>query len=162
VCGFVRGRRGKRLDGGFAVQVEDGSLEDEAEQAGALEVDAVGGEAGGDIGVGALDCVAVVEVLDEEWIVLDDGGSVAGAVDVAVKVVEHRVRAAAFAGLLGVVRALVRFGRFAIEVLVAAHSPPPRCLDTMLLIRLQLRRGSDEVVTIPSGSGVRGWARVVR
>ncbi|HEV2618476.1 MAG TPA: hypothetical protein VGU23_00890 [Acidobacteriaceae bacterium] len=94
-CGGI-----ERFDSRLCVQVQDGSLEDEAEQAGALEVNAVGGEPGGDIAVGFLDGVAVFEVLDQEGIVLDDGGDVFGAVDVAVKAVEHGVSAAAGAILL--------------------------------------------------------------
>jgi hypothetical protein len=92
----------------------------------------IAGEAGGDVGESTLDCVVVVEGGDEEGIVLDDGRDVVGAVVVAHVLVVHGGGAAADAGFLGVMHALVRFGRFAVEVFVGVgHGvvlsvPPPR------------------------------------
>jgi hypothetical protein len=125
-------------------EVAQGVLEDESEQAGAFEVDAVAGQAGGDAEQGALDVVAGVEAIDEERIVLDDGHDDVVAVDVAHVLVLHGGGAAADAGLVGGVHALVRLGRLAHEVFIAGwHGVPPRGCRTMLLKRLRLRGGSD-------------------
>ncbi len=90
-------------------------MEDVADEAGALEVDAVGGEAGGGGGEGGLDGGAVVEVGDVEGLVFDDGRDGAVAVAEAHVVVVHGVGAAAAAVVVGV-HALVRDGGFAHEV----------------------------------------------
>ena len=131
---------------GCGGEVAQGVLQDEAEQAGAFEVDAVAGQARGDGQQGALDVVAGVEAVDEERIVLDDGHDDVVAVDVAHVLVLHGGGAAADAGLVGGVHALVRLGRLAHEVFVGGwHGVPPPgggC-RTMLLKRLRLPGGSD-------------------
>jgi hypothetical protein len=80
-------------DGGLVafvgVEVGGGDLKAVEEEAGALEIHAVAGQAGGDVGDGFLERGAVVEVLDEEWIVLDDGWNVVVAVLIADVFVVH-------------------------------------------------------------------------
>jgi hypothetical protein len=80
-------------------EVGGGDLEGVEEESCALEVDAVAGEACGDVGEGFLEGGAMVEVLDEEGFVLDDGGDVLAAVVVAHVVVVHGGGAAAGAVL---------------------------------------------------------------
>ena len=104
---------------GCGGEVAQGVLEDESEQAGAFEVHAVAGQARGDGEQGSLDVVAGVEAVDEEGVVLDDGHDDVVAVGVAHVLVLHGGGAAADAGLVGGVHALVRFGRLALEVSVA-------------------------------------------
>ena len=132
------GGSGRRLGCGAGVgwQVGGGDLEGLEEQAGALEIDVVAGQAGGDVGEGFLDGGAVVEAFDEEGVVLDDGGYVVGAVVVAHVLVVHGGGAAAGAVLVGFVHALVRLGWFAIEVCVGCwHVVPLPGVYVMLLIR---------------------------
>jgi hypothetical protein len=68
---------------------------------------------------GLLDGGVGVEIFDEEHVVLDHGGDVVGAVGVAHVVVLHGHGAAAGAVVFRLVHALVRFGWFALEILVA-------------------------------------------
>lgn len=89
-------------------EVGGGELEDVEEETGALEVDLVCGEAGGDVGESLLDGVAGAEVEDLEGVVLDDGRDGFGAVGVAEELVVHGAGAAAAAVLFEVVHALVR------------------------------------------------------
>ena len=49
-------------------EIAGGDLEGLEEECSTLEVDVVAGEAGGDLGEGALDGGAVVEVGDIEWV----------------------------------------------------------------------------------------------
>jgi hypothetical protein len=86
------------------------------EEGGSFEVDAVGGEAGGDGGEGGEDGVAGEQGFDEEGLVLDDGGDVFGAVVEAHELVVHGGGAAAVAVFVGLVQALVRLGGLAGEV----------------------------------------------
>jgi hypothetical protein len=111
---------------GGGVEVLQGTLQVVADEAGAAEVHAVGGEAGDDFEVGALDVVAGVEAVDEEGLIGDDGGDVVVVVGVAHVVVVHGDGAATDAGLVGKVEALMRLGWFALEVLVrVVHVVPP-------------------------------------
>jgi hypothetical protein len=105
--------------GGGVAEVARGGAEEGDEELGALEVDVVAGEAGGDVQKDLLDGGVGVEIVDEEHVVLDHGGDVVGAVGVAHVVVLHGHGAAAGAVVLGLVHALVRFGWFALEILVA-------------------------------------------
>jgi hypothetical protein len=115
---------GERRDGrrgGYAFvggEVESGDLDGLQEESGALEVHVVACEASGDLGDGVLDGRVVVEALDEEWVVLDDGGDVVVAVVIAHVLVVHGGGAASGSVFLGMVHALVRLGRFAVEILV--------------------------------------------
>ena len=96
----------------------------------------IAGEAGGDIGEGLLDGGLVVEALDEERVVLNDGGDVVGTVVVAHVLVVHGGGPAAGAVLLRGVYALVWFGWFAVEVFVGrCHAVPPPGVYVMSLIR---------------------------
>ena len=101
----------------------------------------VAGEAGGYVGEGFADGGVVVESLDEEGIVLDDGGDVVGAVVVAHVLVVHGGGAAAGSILLGGVHALVRFGWFAVEVFVGGWHVIPPGVYLMWLIRGWLQVG---------------------
>jgi len=98
----------------------------------------VAGEAVGDVAVGFLDGGVRVEVLDEEHVVLDDGGNLVGAVRVAHVLVVHGHGMAAGAVLLVVVHALVGLGRLAAEVLVAVgHNffSVTWCFVVMIMVR---------------------------
>ena len=124
-CEVVRWRRLGCVGCG-AGEVGGGDLEVVEEKAGALEVHAVAGQAGGDVGEGVLDFGAGVEALDEEGIVLDDGRNRVRAVAEAHEVVVHGEGAAAGAVLVGVVHALVRPGWLAREVWIAVvHGGTP-------------------------------------
>jgi hypothetical protein len=120
-------RRGKP---GFAFrdtgEGAEGGLEDVGEEAGALQLHAVAGEAGGDLEDRVPDVVGSVETLDEEGLVLDDRRNGVVAVAKAHVVVVHGEGAAAGAVLVGVVHALVWFGWLALEVFVGlVHDAPP-------------------------------------
>ena len=99
-------------------EVAGGAAAGGDEELGALEIDVVAGQAVGDVAVGFLDGRVGVEILDEEHVVLDDGGDLVGAMRVAHVLVVHGHGAAAGSVLLVVVHALVRLGRFALEVFV--------------------------------------------
>jgi hypothetical protein len=121
-------------------EVGGGDLEGLEQEAGALEVDVVAGEAGGDVADGLLDGVAAGKVFDEEWIVFKDGGDVVGAVLVAHELVVHGAAAAAGAVLLGKVHALVGFGRLAAEVGVGyGHWVPPWVVYPGLVDMVEVR-----------------------
>jgi hypothetical protein len=114
----------------FCGEVVVGEGEVLEEEAGSAVVDAVAGETAGDLGDGLLEVVAGGEVVEEEGLVLDDGGDVVGAVVEAHVVVVHGGASAAPAVLFVVVEALVRTGWVAALVLVGAgHGfslyPPP-------------------------------------
>jgi hypothetical protein len=113
VVGGFGGGVGVAVVGG---EVGAGDLDGPEQEAGAFEVDVVAGEAGGDQADGVLDGGAVVEVIEQEGVVLDDGGDVVGTVLVAHELVVHGGVAATGAVLFGFVHALVGLGRFAIEV----------------------------------------------
>ena len=118
VWGVVGGVGGFGGGVGVAVvggEVGAGDLDGLEQEAGAFEVDVVAGEAGGDQADGVLDGGAVVEVIEQEGVVLDDGGDVVGTVLVAHELVVHGGVAATGAVLFGFVHALVGLGRFAIE-----------------------------------------------
>ena len=127
--GFVGGEASGG-DGGLiafvGVEVGGGDLEIVKEQAGALEIHAVAGQAGGDVGKRFLERGAVVEVLDEEGIVLDDGRNVVVAMLVADVLVVHGELAA----LDAVVEMLaaVRLRRLALESKdsTSCHGTPSR------------------------------------
>ena len=78
------------------------------------------------------------EALDEEGIVLDDGGDGVGAVLVAHVLVLHGEGVAAGATLLREVHALVRFGWLAREVVVGCCHGTPPVYTGDLLMRLKL------------------------
>ncbi len=99
-------------------EVAGGAAAGGDEELGAFEVDVIAGEAMSDVAVGFLDGSVRVEVLDEEHVVLDDGGDLVGTVGVTHVLVVHGHGAAAGSVLLVVVHALVRLGRFALEVFV--------------------------------------------
>jgi hypothetical protein len=111
---------GLAAGGGGVAEVARGGAEQGDEQLGALEVDVVAGEAGGDVAEGLLDGFVGVEAVDEEHVVLDHGDDVVGAVGVAHVVVlhGHGHGAAAGAVLFRLVHALVGAGWFALEILV--------------------------------------------
>ena len=118
---------------GVGREVGGGGLKGVEEEACAFEVDAVAGEAGGDLSEGFLEGGAIVEVLDEEGLVLDDGGDVLTTVVMAHVLVVHGGGAAAGTVLLRLVHALVRFGWFADEVFVrCGHVVPPRVYIQMI------------------------------
>jgi len=128
---WVRVARWER--GWWGGEVGDGDLEGLEEQAGPLEIHAVAGETGRNLGDGVLDGGAVVEALDEEWVVLDDGGNVVVVVGVAHVLVVHGGAPTAGAIFLGIVHALVGFGRLSVEVLEGcghdfSSTPPGRYL----------------------------------
>ena len=103
-----------------------GDLDGLEQECGALEVDVVAGQAGGYVCQGLLDGGLVVEALDQEWVVLDDGGDVVGTVVIAHVLVVHGTGSATGSVLVGVVHALVRFRWFAVEVFVGGwHWVPP-------------------------------------
>ena len=128
------------MGGRWSAEVGGGDLDGLEEEAGSLEVDVVAGEAGGDVGESFLDGGPVVEALDEEWVVLEDGGDVVGAVVVAHVLVVHGGGATAGAVVV-VVHTLVRLGWFALEVFVVAGMWYPPVVYVMLLIRGWLRVG---------------------
>ena len=111
-------RSGNSGGAGVGREVAHGVVDGLQEELGALEVHVVAGEAGGDLAEGALDGFAGVEVLEQEGIVLDDGGDVVGAVVEAHDLVVHGGGAAAGPVLFGDMHALVGFGGFAAEVVV--------------------------------------------
>jgi hypothetical protein len=70
-------------------EIGGGDLEVLDQECGSLEVDMVAGEAGGRVGESFLDGGPVVKMLDEERVVLDDGGNVVRAMLVAHVLVVH-------------------------------------------------------------------------
>ena len=105
--------------GGCVAEVAGGAAAGGDEELGAFEVDVVAGQAVGDVAVGFLDGGVRIEILDEEHVVLDDGGNLVGTVGVAHVLVVHGHGVAAGSVLLVMVHALVGLGWFASEVLVA-------------------------------------------
>src|ERR1035441_7284183 len=73
---------GLAAGGGGLAEVARGGAEEGDEQLGALEVDVIAGEAGGDVAEGLLDGGVGVEIVDEEHVVLDHGEDVVGAVEI--------------------------------------------------------------------------------
>ena len=111
------------------VEVGGGDLEVVEEEAGALEIHVVAGEAGGDVGERFLERCAVVEMLDEEGSVLDDGRNIVVAVLVADVMVVHR-ELAALNSIFVDPGTAVRHGRLAPESIdsTSCHRTPPGCL----------------------------------
>ena len=106
-------------------EVVGGDLEGVDEEAGTFEVHAVAGETGGDSCERRLDRGAVVEVLDIEGFVFDDGWDGFVAVAEAHEFVVHGVGSAAAAFVVDV-HALVSDGRLAEEVIEClSHGVPP-------------------------------------
>jgi hypothetical protein len=103
------------------------------QQAGALEVHVIAGEAGGELAEGALDGGAVVEVLEQEGVVFEHREDGVGTVVVAHQLAVHGDGAAAGAVLVGKVHALVGPGGFAVEVFVGFGHGRDLGIDTGLV-----------------------------
>lgn len=106
--------------GGGSVEIARGGAAGGEHELGAFEVDAVAGEAVGDVAERLLDGGVGVEVGEQEHVVLDDGRDDVGTVGVAHVVVVHGHGAAAGAVFVRAVVALVRDGGFALVIGVGA------------------------------------------
>jgi len=127
--------------------IGEGELEAVEEEGRSFEVHAVAGETGGDVGDGDLDGFAGVEGGEFEGLVLDDGRDGFVAVLIAHVFVVHGEGAAAEAGFVEGVHALVGPGRLPPEVrnVGLGHGVPPVYTSDLLML-LELRVGSLGVI----------------
>lgn len=117
VDGLAGGVRGAEAVGAFQpFDIGEGELEAVEEEGRSFEVHAVAGEARGDVGDGDLDGFAAVEGGELEGFVFDDGRDGFVAVLIAHVFVVHGEGAAAEAGLVEGVHALVGPGWLPPEV----------------------------------------------